>query len=437
MNRGFALNIILIGIVAMLGFGLLVALPFVGLLGIVGKKLNQGTIGGGAAFNHGGGYLVDEAFRDLESVTDSQKAFDLLKSNFSILPKQQQQYLADFQYIIRESLKAKVDPAILLGIWAGETGFETREKAMGCGPYQLRLQHTEEGTRTFEEQVTCALRAVNHAIDGTYVYTTPEGENIFTRLFYHYVAKEAKDNYDGKPPRPRPRPLFDEGNPRLIAYRALIPQYYRVGPSDEEYLAYGGTGPLFNAGETSLPFRKDDFIKGKYGNLLHWQSLSLCRAGDGHRPFMGTWGKRNSPPFEPPCRGEAVDFAIPAGRPVFAPFAGYAYKVIPRSRKTGQLMPDKEHIIIESTDRRKIAVLAHVLSGPGISAGSGRNATLVVAGQQVATIRSLKTGAHLHFELWDIAKGKAVTVANPNPNTKPKEIWLAQKRALRLPAGDP
>jgi hypothetical protein len=233
MKRGFAIPAILtVILVGLLGIGLFL-IPFIGLSALVGKKLNQGVVNGESQFNKGGCYVTDRGFVDLAIIQTGADAYEKLKGNPQVGRRGAQAYYTEkFQYIIDQSKEAKINPVILFGIWNGEQSFkgyqdrQVEDKAMGYNVSGHGDNTVENLSPGFDKQVTGALGAIRHALDGTFVYTQPEGENVFTRLFYNYVGA-AKERYNAG------QPLFDEGNGRLKVYKDLIPQYYECGQGPE------------------------------------------------------------------------------------------------------------------------------------------------------------------------------------------------------------
>jgi len=128
-------------------------------------------------------YLKDGAFSNTMSITNADWVLERIKPHN---PKKER-----IQQIIDESRKAEINPAILISFWAGEQTFGNEEKAFGCG-------HYKEGgdDRGFENQLKCAIPAIKDAMNNTGEYTDPEGENIWTRLIYNYVAAAKKQLYD-------------------------------------------------------------------------------------------------------------------------------------------------------------------------------------------------------------------------------------------------
>lgn len=128
-------------------------------------------------------FLKDSVFSNTTTITNADWVLERIKPH---KPKKER-----IQQIIDESRKAGINPAILISFWAGEQTFGNEEKAFGCG-------HYKEGgdDRGFDNQLRCAIPTIKDAMNNTGQYTDPEGENIWTRLIYNYVAAARKKLYD-------------------------------------------------------------------------------------------------------------------------------------------------------------------------------------------------------------------------------------------------
>lgn len=345
------------------------------LLGIAGSlNFPKDFAGGGGR----GPYLKDEAFRDTSAVTNAD---DVLRK---VLPKHPDR--DKIVYIITESTKAGINPAILIGIWNGEqSGFTNPDKAFGCGVYDdPTTGKTLNRAPGFENQTSCALKVIEDAIQNRGLYTKPEGANIYTRLFYTYT-NAFKQNYDAG------RPGFESDNGRFTVWKALIPQY--VAFDSGEIIAGG------------LPLNREP---ERTTNDPHGRSVYRCVDDQGHNVFEGHSDY-------PHCTGDAVDLYVPVDTPVFAPFDGAV-----ELKNDGDKI---ENIRLVSPDGKNIARLAHI--NATVKSGT------VVKGQQVGTVIPINPGPHLHFELW-IDK-KAVTADCNTTGDKQKcslNLWQTMKQRL-------
>ena len=128
-------------------------------------------------------FLKDNVFSNTTTITNADWVLERIKPH---KPNKER-----IQQIIDESRRAGINPAILISFWAGEQTFANEEKAFGCGDFNVGGDD-----RGFENQLKCAIPTIKDAINNTGEYTDPEGENIWTRLIYNYVAAARKQLYD-------------------------------------------------------------------------------------------------------------------------------------------------------------------------------------------------------------------------------------------------
>jgi len=134
---------------------------------------------------NGGCVLVDSAFRDTQTLSDPDIAWNIIKKmHLKNIPKKER-----IDQIFSEAQKAHINPAILLAFWNAEQTFGNEYKAFSYGKFNGK-------DKGFENQLAGALGVINDAIENRGYYTQPEGENIWTRLLYNYVSAERKNSYN-------------------------------------------------------------------------------------------------------------------------------------------------------------------------------------------------------------------------------------------------
>ena len=174
------------------------------------------------------------------------------------------------------------------------------------------------------------------------------------------------------------------------------------------YAALKGCSTAVVSGNKALPINPRAVTN--FNNTAHGRSVSYPASKNNHDSFLDSY-PNNYGTGLPSIPGEAVDLYAPIETPVYAPFDGRIYH-------TGPIRSGCDFIIIQSLDHRSFAVLAHINDHPNKN-------TQVTAGQQIGELANLRSGAHLHFELW--VDGEPV---NAGASFSANNIWEAQKRAL-------
>lgn len=195
-------------------------MPFVIIASFLGGTGDKYTGSGG-----GGCYLADQYFRDTSLAAQPEQVLTTLKSKYPQV-KNVEKYIRE---ILEEGKKRNINPAVPIGIWHGENGFDNPEKAFGFGYHDSgtipgALNGDKEERWKF--QLNGVYRVINDAIENRGYYTKPAGANIMTRLFYNYASAMRKQ-YDISGQR------WDEsysdkndGNPyyaRLNVIKLLVP----------------------------------------------------------------------------------------------------------------------------------------------------------------------------------------------------------------------
>ncbi len=203
----------------------------------------------------GGCYLVDSAFRDTSRYRTADQVLMKLGKKYPKLNGKKTQ----IQTLIDKSVAQRVNPALLMGIWAGEQSFGADYKAMGCGIYS---GSTNRYTG-FNNQVDCSLRAINKAITKTPpYYHKPEGQNIFTRLFYNYT-ESMKHTYETR------GYVAHSSNARIIILNHLVPD--QVMCSDGTNVA---GNVIVGKGKCAIPVSPYKGIGGyKYGSKTSYNNF--------------------------------------------------------------------------------------------------------------------------------------------------------------------
>lgn len=189
----------ILSILILLGFGIGAAA-----FGLLNIAENAPGFGKGASGT--GCSLSNDGFSDTSTITNSDQVIGMfdnktiknsLTSNKDFLDK-----------IIEQSKARSINPAVLISFWGAEQSFGNTSGAFGCGIHGgLKLYPGDN------KQVACGLDLVSYAIDAKKCngadkaycdektpssadWSTPSGENVWTRLLYHYVAAERKISFD-------------------------------------------------------------------------------------------------------------------------------------------------------------------------------------------------------------------------------------------------
>jgi len=183
----------------------------------------------------GGCYLEDTAFTDIGTIHDVQTVFDRIgdkkinnKKISDLLNNSQNK--DNLKEIINASINGittksgklvggGINPAILISFYYGEQTFDQSDdyKAFGCGKYSKGASNAG-----FDNQLICALPLIKKAIEKKPVYDTPEGENIWTRLLYHYVGGDST-HIVGKYAYDKYGYVSDNNELRIQLLNALVP----------------------------------------------------------------------------------------------------------------------------------------------------------------------------------------------------------------------
>ena len=170
------------------------------------------------AYVNGACYLSDEGFTytNRETVGNTDWIIDKL-SRYNVRRDK-------VEDIVNKSLQKNINPALLMAIWSGESSFKSEhdEAAFGCGVYDRDGDgHTENSNPSWREQLDCAFGPIQKAISGTESdspYDKPEGQNMFTRLFYNYTGA-MKNTYESK------GYVADSENARIVILKILDPEH--------------------------------------------------------------------------------------------------------------------------------------------------------------------------------------------------------------------
>ena len=223
------------------------SIPLVLVMGLVmmgGGGLGENSepdYGGTGASTAGACYLNDAAFKDTTTVKDANYVLEKLGDKYPQL-KEAEKNRHRVTQIIEASKGANINPAILISFWSGEQSFGAEYKAFGCGKF-----HDGEEDNGFENQLKCALPKIEKAITNTPIYDTPSGQNIWTRLLYHYIGSpELLAFYDAK------KYVSDSANPRIIILQKLIPDAVTCVDKTSGTTT-AGTGTQKGRGITSKP----------------------------------------------------------------------------------------------------------------------------------------------------------------------------------------
>ena len=140
-----------------------------------------------------------------------------------------------------------------------------------------------------------------------------------------------------------------------------------------------------------------EFNRRQPNNSLHGRSVHRTEDTNGHDVIWGhtAW----------PRVGDAIDLAAHGGTPVFGVFDGTITEWKNDATKI-------EWIYLKSADGKWLAIYAHIdfMSHDRSREGAGIR---VRTGEQLGTVRGDLRWDHLHFELIDLAAGRAATAANP------------------------
>lgn len=247
-----------------------------------------------------GCFLEDSAFNDKDSIASADQAISLIQSETS--KKNMTDNKAFLQKIIDQSKAKLINPAVLISFWGAEQSFKNTGQAFGCG----NTGDGSQGATGEEAEINCALQMVQNAItpDNTSGssadWSTPKGENIWTRLLYHYVAAARKTSYDTL------GYVSDSKENRIRFLSQLVPEQVKcnsgfaggsgspIGPWDSSFMTD-------HAGLKSWLSRRDGniFKRDMSGVTLHWTGQSHTESNpygrDGVKSILDYWMGKETP----------------------------------------------------------------------------------------------------------------------------------------------
>lgn len=257
--------------------GIVALVFFVIALSTAGRLTRETPPGDGTSGGGGGCYLNDAAFSDVTSVTSADVVLSKVSGNFKeILSKKDQ-----ISMMISKSIAQGVNPAVVIGIWAGEQGYKNDDAALGYGIYAGSTNRYVG----FEKQVDGALGVIKKSMTNTAPYNAPAGENIFTRLFYNYTGA-MKAIYDsGK------HYVADGTNARIVVMKILAPSQVTCLAS---VALVGGSSPQVPKDGHVFPLAKttgysDSFLGNRCGGTGSGRphahgGIDIMHAKDEHVP---------------------------------------------------------------------------------------------------------------------------------------------------------
>lgn len=255
-----SIAVAILGVLILFGFGIGAAIFGIVPWGENSPKFGSGVSGTGCS-------LKNEAFSDITTITSADQVINTLKERYPSIGGVKDK----IQDIISASSNAGINPAVLISFWYGEQTFRSDYKAFGCGHYSVGGDDSG-----WEKQKSCAISLIKKAMDSEGVYSTPSGENTWTRLLYHYVAAARKDSFDQR------GYVSDSKEARIQLLSDLVPDQVQcdtgfaskatgdpIGPYDTSFMNQANL-------KNWLSKRKGaDYNINSHGVTLHWTGKSV------------------------------------------------------------------------------------------------------------------------------------------------------------------